>query len=89
LKKAERNLSGNVWENTSKSKLGVFGFRFFAMSLKKNRLNMPRQMFEKAEKRLKKIKEETFSIKRSMPASPIWPTIQTLNTNLELLNIFA
>jgi hypothetical protein len=50
IEKAERNLSGNDWDNTSKSKLGVFGFRFFAMSLKKNRLNMPRQMFEKAKR---------------------------------------
>ncbi len=51
-------------------------------------LEYARQMLEEAEKRLKKIKEETFSIKSWMPASPIWPTIQTLNTNLELLNIF-
>jgi hypothetical protein len=32
---------------------------------------------------------ETFCIKHSSPASPIWPTLSRRNTNLELLKILA
>jgi hypothetical protein len=44
IEKAEGNLSGKIkdWDNTSKfSKFAVWISFFFAMSLQKNRLNMP------------------------------------------------
>jgi hypothetical protein len=53
--KAEGNLSGKIkdYGTTAANSSWQFGFRFFAMSLQKNRLNMPRQMLKEAEKKLK------------------------------------
>jgi hypothetical protein len=60
IEKAEGNLSGKIkdYGTTAANSSLQFGFRFFAMILQKNRLNMPWQMLKEAEKRLKKTIEK-------------------------------